>query len=99
MDELKSATEQTDAYMSLTHVAWEWGVPLRTLASELEQAGYRRHGVPTLKALDEGLGNRRCGSGGYHWSRERVGRFVEQRIGGNKPITPRRCVVVPIVIE
>ena len=94
MDEGKPA----DIYECLTHVAWEWGMPLRTLVRELERAGYRQYGVPTAKALDEGFAIRRERSG-FHWNRERVGGFIEGRIDCERTITPRRCVVVPIVIE
>lgn len=90
--------ERADIYESLTHIGWEWGVPLRQLIAELEQAGYRSYCTPTRKALDERLAVR-CRGSRFHWSRERVGEFIEQRIGGKKPVVPRRCLVVPIVIE
>ena len=94
MDEGKPA----DNFECLTHVAWTWGVPLRTLVRELERTGYREFGVPTAKALNEGFAIRRERSG-FHWNRERVGGFIERHIDCDKPTTPRRCVVVPIIIE
>ncbi len=75
MEQTEHNTSET--YECLTHVAWEFGVPLRTLIGELEQAGYRSYGEPTRKALEEGLAIRRKGSG-FHWSRKRVGRFIER---------------------
>ena len=95
-----SSPEPMDSYMSLTHIGWDWDVSNRTLGKELEQVGYWSHGTPTQRALDEGLAIRRKGSG-YQWSRERVGKFI-QRSGcseRDKPLTGKRFLVIPIIIE
>ena len=74
----ENANEPTDTYMSLTHISWDRGLSNRVLGKDLDQAGYRWYGEPTRKALDEGLAIRRKG-GGFHWSLERVGKFIRRR--------------------
>lgn len=69
-----------DSYASLTEIGDEWGLTNRALGDHLKMAGYRDEGKPTDKALDEGLAVLRFVSGypTYSWSRDLVGRFLEQ---------------------
>lgn len=87
-----------DAYISLTHIAWDWGVSNQALGKELEAAGYRSCGTPTRKALDEGLAIR-CNGRSYRWSRRLVGEFILRQFDVVKPRSPQLYGVVPIIVE
>jgi hypothetical protein len=89
MNEHEEKETESPSLTSLTEIGREWGMTNRALGDRLKMSGYRDEGKPTNKALDEGLAVLRFVAGypSYVWSRDRVGKFLEQ-LGRKKPQPP-----------